>query len=292
MLEQVDSHGLRRHLVVPDGLKGAAVGGVDQQNDQRNTDNRHKEGDKRTQPQNHLPRPVFDIEIGEGGEALDHVCAVGDGAEGLPLENRPENFGKPQCGNGEVITFQPQNRQTDQRREQRGHQPRQNQSYENGQHQRQSAAEPGASQKALEAVHQGELHSRAAVEVINLILGSHGNGENGVGIRAQQHEARLSQREQAGEAVEQVHGNGHQRIHRTLFQHGKQLTGGKKDRRQSRDVVAEVFQQDDQQQQHRNGDQRGKAAVFVCFLFQHIRHLLKPYPWPFRQRVRWACRSG
>ena len=45
----------------------------------------------------------------------------------------------------------------------------------------------------------------------------HGNGQDGVGIGTQQHEARLSQREQAGKAVEQVHGNRHQRIDRRLF---------------------------------------------------------------------------
>ena len=292
MLEQADAHGLRRHLVVPNGLKGAAVGGVDQQNDQGNANDRHKEGNERAQPQHHLPRAVFDIEIGEGGETLDHVCAVGDGAEGLPLENGPQDFGEAQCGNGEIVAFQPQNRQTDERREQCGHQSRQNQSQKDGQNQRQPAAETSAAQKALEHIHQRKLHGRAAVEVVDLILGGHGNGQNGIGIRAQQHEARLSQREQAGEAVEQVHGNGHQRIHRALFQHGKQLAGGKEDRRQSGNAVADVFQQDNQQKQHRNGDQRSEAAVFVCFLFQHIRHLLKPYPWPFRQRVRWACRSG
>ena len=192
MLEQADAHGLRRHLVVPDGLKGAAVGGVDQQNDQGNADDRHKEGNECTQPQNHLPRAVFDIEIGEGGEALDHIRAVGNGAKGLPLENGPQDFGEAQCGNGEIVAFQPQNRQADERREQRGHQSRQNQSHENGQNQRQSAAEPGASQKALEHIHQRKLHGRAAVEVVDLILGSHGNGQDGVGIRAQQHEARLS----------------------------------------------------------------------------------------------------
>ena len=38
MLEQVDAHGLGGDLIVPDGLEGPAVGGVDQQHDDGDAD--------------------------------------------------------------------------------------------------------------------------------------------------------------------------------------------------------------------------------------------------------------
>jgi hypothetical protein len=37
---QVDAHGLGRHLVVPDGLEGPAVGGVDEQHNTSDTQRR------------------------------------------------------------------------------------------------------------------------------------------------------------------------------------------------------------------------------------------------------------
>ncbi len=39
-LGQIDAHGLCRHLIVPDGLKGPAVGGVDQQQNDGDADGR------------------------------------------------------------------------------------------------------------------------------------------------------------------------------------------------------------------------------------------------------------
>ena len=65
VLKQVNAHCFCRNFVIADGLERAAVGGVDQQNDQGNANDRHKEGNECTQPQNHLPRAVFDIEIRE-----------------------------------------------------------------------------------------------------------------------------------------------------------------------------------------------------------------------------------
>ena len=47
-----------------------------------------------------------------------------------------------------------------------------------------------------------------------------GNGEDSVGIRAKHHEARLTEREQPGKAVEQVQGDGKQRIDGRLLDNG------------------------------------------------------------------------
>lgn len=52
------------------------------------------------------------------------------------------------------------------------------------------------------------------------------DGENGKGVGANEHEARLSQREQAGESIEQVHGHADQRVNCPLLQHRNQHNGG------------------------------------------------------------------
>ena len=49
MLEQVDAHRLRRDLVVTDGLKGSAVRGVDQQNDDEYAYHRYQEREGRAE---------------------------------------------------------------------------------------------------------------------------------------------------------------------------------------------------------------------------------------------------
>ena len=52
------------------------------------------------------------------------------------------------------------------------------------------------------------------------------DGKDGVGIGTDEHKARLAQRKQPCEPVEQVHGHAHQGIDGPLLQHGDQHGGG------------------------------------------------------------------
>ena len=72
---------------------------------------------------------------------------------------------------------------------------------------------------------------------------------------AKEHEARLSQGEQSGEAVEQIHGHGDQGIDRALFQHGEQLAGG----------IDGVFQKDHQGQCGHGPEQAEQRAGVDSF---------------------------
>ncbi len=63
---------------------------------------------------------------------------------------------------------------------------------------------------------------KAAVKIlINAFACFFGNGENRVGIRADEHEAGLSERKQSCKAVKQIHGHGDKRIDRAFFDDGK-----------------------------------------------------------------------
>ena len=284
MLGQVDAHGLGGHLVLPDGLKGAAVGGVDQQHDDGDADHRHQHGDKGRQAEHHLAGGVLDVEVGEGGETFQHIGAVGDGAQGLPLENGAEDLRKAQGRNGKVVALEPQDRQADEVGKARGHQAGQDQPHQNAQHHADAAAHAGGAEQQRKGVLQGEFHRGAAEQVVNGVFLVHRDGENGVGISAQQHEARLPQREQAGEAVEQVHRNHHQRVDGALFQHREQLAGGLQDAGRARHQGRDVLQQDDEGQEHHHACHRAPAEG-SCLFHGGLLTLCRS---PFRRTDRWA----
>ena len=253
---EVDAHGLRRHLVVPDGLEGPAVGGVDQQDDDRHADPRQKEGREGGQPQHRLPGGVGDVEAGEGGEVFQGVGPVGDGPQLIPLEDGPDNLAEAQGGDGQVVALQPQHRQSDEPGHGGGHKAPQNQRRQHPQHQSHGPA--------AEHLRQGEVDGGTIIYIVyGLPLGG-GNGQNGVGIRPQQHEARLSQGEQAREAVQQVHGHRHQGVHRALFQGGEQ-----------HDVLVGVqgVLQDHHQRQQRRGAQQGNPGALVYRFLHSVRPL-------------------
>ena len=94
---EVDAHSLGRYLVIPDGFECPPVSGADQQ---------HNKGDHHTR-QNHIGRGV-----GKGRIAFEQVGAVGDGAQGVPLEECPEDLRKAQGGNGQIVGLEPQYRQS------------------------------------------------------------------------------------------------------------------------------------------------------------------------------------
>ena len=94
MLKQVDAHRLRRDLILADRLKGASIGGVDQQHHDPDAHCHQQEGHKGGKAQHHLPIGVLDVEAGEGGKALQRVGAVGDRAQPVPLEDGPDDLRK------------------------------------------------------------------------------------------------------------------------------------------------------------------------------------------------------
>ena len=260
MAGQIDAHGLCRHLIIPDSLESPAVGGVDQQHDHRHAHPRQQKRYEGGQPQDHLAVGILDIEAGEGGEVLQGVGAVGHRAEGVPLENGPDDLREAQGGNGQIVGLQTQHRQADEPRHRCRHAAAQKQGQQNAQHQPHSPA--------AEQLRQGEIHGGAVIEIVHRFPVRRGNGENGVGVSAQQHEARLSQRKQAGEAIEQVHGHRHQRVNRALFQDGEQHPRG----------LHGVFQQDDQRQQRQRAEQGDHRAPFAFLFVQHSRFPLTLCP--------------
>ena len=82
-------------------------------------------------------------------------------------------------------------------------------------------------------------------------------GEATVGIAADQHETRLAQGKQAGEAVEQVHGHAHQAVDGALAQH--------RDQHQGEGVGGQDIVQQDGHKQDRAQNENGRqnAAFFL-----------------------------
>ena len=249
MAGEVDAHGLGGHLIVPDGLEGPAVGGVDEQQDAADAQRPQQEGHEGGQAQGKARQ--LDVEAGEGGEALEGVGAVGDGAQFVPLEDGPDDLAEAQGGDGQIVGLQPQHRQSDQ--------PRHGGRHDAGEDQRQQHADHKAHGAAAEELRQGEVDGGALVDIVHTLPGRHRDGQDGVGVGAQQHEAGLAQREQAGEAVEQVHGGSHHRVHRALFQHGEEHVGG----------LHGVLQQDHQGQQCHGAQEDHQRAPLAFLFLQH-----------------------
>ena len=188
MLSQIDAHGLRRHLVVTDGLERAAIGGVHQHDDQNNG---HR-GDQHRHKGGHAERP--NLEVADTGKALQQVGAVGHGTQLAPLEDGADDLRKAQRGDGQIVALQPQYRQTDEIGEQRRHQTGQQYADDHAQH----CAE--AAQCVAQHLRERDTDGRIVV-LIHRVAGRGGNGEDRVCIRADQHKPGVTQREQAGEAV-------------------------------------------------------------------------------------------
>ena len=167
---------------------------------------------------------------------------------------------------------------TDEVGEARRHKARQNQGDEHGQHQTDGVARAGRPEDAPEEVRQGELHGGAAVEVVDLVLHAQGDGEDGVGIGAQQHEARLAQGEEARKAVEQVHGHRHERVDGGLLQHHEELARGQQDAGNAGEPQVQVLQHHDECQEKHDAQQRLPGARAFRFVFQHVRTSLRPCP--------------
>ena len=98
MLGQVDAHGLGSDLVVADGLEGPAIGGVNEQHNEADTDSRHDE------------REQDGVEV---CKLLQQVGGVCQGAHLLPLDDGAHDLGKAQGGNGQIVALQLQHGQAD-----------------------------------------------------------------------------------------------------------------------------------------------------------------------------------
>ena len=97
MVGKIDSHGFCCYLIVTDSLKSSAVSGVNQQQNQCDTDARHRKGKEGA-----LEYGIFSQQVGS-------VC---NGSQFVPLEDCSNNFCKAQGGNGKVVAFQLEHRQS------------------------------------------------------------------------------------------------------------------------------------------------------------------------------------
>ena len=89
-MKQVDTHGLGCHLVLPDGLKGPAVGGVNEKHHQGNAQGGQNEYRK---------------DIGKARYALKPVGTVGNGVKHGSCYECPDDFRKAQGCDGKVIAL-------------------------------------------------------------------------------------------------------------------------------------------------------------------------------------------
>ena len=215
MSEQVDTHGLSCDLIVTDGLKGTTIGRVHQQNDDSNADGSDQEGEDGVQLVDHTAH--LDLHVVEVGVLTQQVGAVGDLAQAVPLEEGTEDLCKAQGSNGQVVTLQTENGDTDQGCKDSCH----NAADDDTDHGTDDVAEIGA-QNIAQNLGNGELNGTAVKVLINRFMLFSRDGEDGVGVGTDEHEARLTQREQAGKAIEQVHGHADQGEDGALLKNGDQ----------------------------------------------------------------------
>ena len=197
MVREVDAHGLCRDLIVTDGLERAAIGRVhEQQND----------GDEQAN-QNQVRACAAKI-----GVALEKVRAVRERAQCVPLEERTYDLGKAQRRDGQIVGLQAKDRQTDQISDQCGN--------KTADHERHDHTDHGTyvlPQNTGEDLGKRELHDAAVKILVHACALVDGDAQNGIGVCAKEHEACLAEGKQTRKAVEQVHGNSHERIHSRFF---------------------------------------------------------------------------
>ena len=219
MAGKVDAHGFGSDLVITDGFEGTAIGGVDEQQNDGDADAGEEEGHHGLQMQGRAAQRK--VEAGKAGKAVQKVGTVGQRAKALVNHGGTDDLGKAQCSNGKIVALELQHRQADEEGEQRCDKTGQDQAEHNTQQQAEAA------QRFGEQFRDGEADAAVCIALIDGLLRSGGNGEDGVGVGTQQHKTCLTQTEQAGKAVQQVHGDCHQCIDGTFAQHGEQHGGHK-----------------------------------------------------------------
>ena len=244
---KIDAHRLGGDLVVADGFERAAVSGVHQQHNARDE---------------HADEQQVRGRAAEIGIALEKVRGVGQRTDGVPLDNGAHDLGKAEGRNGEVVALQTQNGQTDQIGEERRDQT--------ADKQREDHADRRAdlvTEEAREDLRQGELHDTAVkILVYARALGDR-DAQHRVGIRAEEHKARLTEGEKARKAVEQVHRNGDEGIDRRLF-----------DDLDHNVIARELGVEDHRDRQHDEQDERGEEILFADRFLFHLHpslHLVR-----------------
>ena len=213
MVRQINPHGLGGYLVVPDGLERSAIGGVDYQSNDPDADAREDERHHGVQFQR------AQMEVRKVCEVAEQVGAVRDGPQLFVLHHGADDLGKAQGGDGQVVGFESQHWQSDQICKDARHDASQNQADDNAHQQSR------LTQKSTETLRDRKADAAVRIALIDQRLVLHRNGQDGVGVRAQQHKARLAQGEQACKAVQKVHGHGYQRVDRALTQDNQQHDG-------------------------------------------------------------------
>ena len=260
MLCKIDSHSLCRHLIVPDGLECPPIGRVYQQHNQpdghRGNQHRHK-GRQADGCSTHCQ-----LEGAYTHKVFQQVGSVGHRSQLAPLHDSPQDFRKAQRCNRQIVAFQPQHRQADQIGQRRRQQARQH----HRQQHTQKCAE--AAQSLAENLRERHAHRRIII-LIHRVPGIGGNGENRVGIRADQHKPGVTQGKQPRKPIQQVHGHCRQGIHAALLQHRQQhghfVCG-------LDDLIQHNHQH--QKQCHRHKSHEG---AFFAFLIQHNAPPFTPY---------------
>ena len=171
---KVDAHGFGSDLVITDGFEGTAIGGVDEQQNDGDADAGEEEGHHGFQMQGRAAQRK--VEAGKAGKAVQKVGAVGQRAKALVNHGGTDDLGKAQCSNGKIVALELQHRQADEEGEQRCDKTGQDQAEHNTQQQAEAA------QRFGEQLRDGETDAAVCIALIDGLLRSGGNGEDGVGV--------------------------------------------------------------------------------------------------------------
>ena len=133
MAGKVDAHRLSGDFIVADGFERAAIGGVDEQQDDGDADTGEEEGHDCFQMQGDTAQ--WDREAGKAGEAVQQVGAVGQGAKAFVHHSGADDLSKAQRGDGKIVTLQFQYGQANQEGKQRRNAASQNQAEDNSKQQ-------------------------------------------------------------------------------------------------------------------------------------------------------------
>ena len=85
-MEQAHAHSLSSDFILADGLKGASIGGVDKAGDKQENYSCYQEN---------IPHIVNSWNILDAQRAIGKALRIGN--------NDTDNFGKAQCGNGQIV---------------------------------------------------------------------------------------------------------------------------------------------------------------------------------------------
>ena len=186
MLKQIYAHCLRCDLIVTDCLECSAVGGVYEQNDYRNGYHRNKEREYRAELIN--ARTYLDVHIAERRVFTQQVRGIRNLAQAVPLEERTDDLRKAEGRNGKIVALEPEHGNADECCE--------NSCGDTGNDDADYRTEEVSgvdAQDIAESLGNTEPDSAAVKVLIHRGVLLCGDGENGVCVCADEHEACLSE---------------------------------------------------------------------------------------------------